>query len=143
VAFERCSRPLKKGTGPEQSHRLNREIAYGEVPVSLFQPLVDQYKGVELDRASPLTSTSHEGCRESFLMSAMTCPVCGAAVVVQGSTLPAGFPCCSERCRSIDLGRWLDERYTVPVESNRVVEESLQEDPPPGSAPRLDRPYLN
>jgi hypothetical protein len=26
------------------------------------------------------------------------------------------MPFCSERCRSIDLGRWLDERYGLPAE---------------------------
>jgi endogenous inhibitor of DNA gyrase (YacG/DUF329 family) len=24
------------------------------------------------------------------------------------------FPFCSERCRTIDLGRWLGERYRLP-----------------------------
>jgi endogenous inhibitor of DNA gyrase (YacG/DUF329 family) len=26
------------------------------------------------------------------------------------------YPFCSERCKVIDLGRWLDERYQIPVE---------------------------
>jgi endogenous inhibitor of DNA gyrase (YacG/DUF329 family) len=26
------------------------------------------------------------------------------------------MPFCSDRCRQIDLGRWLDEGYSVPVE---------------------------
>jgi len=26
------------------------------------------------------------------------------------------MPFCSERCRLIDLGRWLDERNTMPLE---------------------------
>jgi endogenous inhibitor of DNA gyrase (YacG/DUF329 family) len=25
-------------------------------------------------------------------------------------------PFCSERCRRIDLSRWLDERYVLPIE---------------------------
>ncbi len=25
------------------------------------------------------------------------------------------FPFCSERCQTIDLGRWLDERYRIPA----------------------------
>jgi endogenous inhibitor of DNA gyrase (YacG/DUF329 family) len=28
------------------------------------------------------------------------------------------MPFCSERCRQIDLGRWLREIYSVPVERN-------------------------
>jgi len=26
------------------------------------------------------------------------------------------MPFCSERCRQIDLGKWLNEEYSVPVE---------------------------
>ncbi|HTE50019.1 MAG TPA: DNA gyrase inhibitor YacG [Kofleriaceae bacterium] len=25
------------------------------------------------------------------------------------------FPFCSERCQTIDLGHWLDERYRIPT----------------------------
>jgi len=39
------------------------------------------------------------------------CPVCDAQVTL-GVTPTALF--CSERCRLIDLGRWLDEAYAVP-----------------------------
>jgi endogenous inhibitor of DNA gyrase (YacG/DUF329 family) len=31
----------------------------------------------------------------------------------QGKSL---FPFCSERCKLIDLGRWLDGNYQIPVE---------------------------
>jgi uncharacterized protein len=33
-------------------------------------------------------------------------------------------PFCSERCRLIDLGQWLTESYTVPVE--KLSEEEIQ-----------------
>jgi len=39
------------------------------------------------------------------------CPVCDAPVDLV-ATPP--IPFCSERCRLIDLGRWLDESYGVP-----------------------------
>ncbi|MEI8316786.1 MAG: DNA gyrase inhibitor YacG [Planctomycetia bacterium] len=39
------------------------------------------------------------------------CPVCSATVNLTALTTP---PFCSERCRVIDLGRWLDEAYAVP-----------------------------
>ena len=39
------------------------------------------------------------------------CPVCSANVDLNGVVTP---PFCSERCRVIDLGRWLDEAYAVP-----------------------------
>lgn len=36
------------------------------------------------------------------------------------------MPFCSLRCRQIDLGRWLDERYGLPYES----EDEPSERPP-------------
>ena len=36
------------------------------------------------------------------------CPVCDATVSLE--TTPT-VPFCSDRCRLIDLGRWLDESY--------------------------------
>ena len=41
-----------------------------------------------------------------------TCPICRAAVALREQN--AAFPFCSERCRLIDLGRWLGEEYRVP-----------------------------
>ena len=40
------------------------------------------------------------------------CPVCDAAVDLEKTPT---VPFCSERCRLIDLGRWLDEGYAVPA----------------------------
>jgi endogenous inhibitor of DNA gyrase (YacG/DUF329 family) len=44
------------------------------------------------------------------------CPVCGRAFLVDlerpREEWPA-FPFCGERCRAIDLGRWVDEEYRV------------------------------
>lgn len=39
------------------------------------------------------------------------CPVCDAPVNLETG---ASVPFCSDRCRLIDLGRWLDESYAVP-----------------------------
>ena len=39
------------------------------------------------------------------------CPVCDSPVDLQ--TTPT-LPFCSDRCRLIDLGRWLDEAYGLP-----------------------------
>lgn len=39
------------------------------------------------------------------------CPVCDAAVSLD--TTPTA-PFCSDRCRLVDLGRWLDEAYALP-----------------------------
>jgi uncharacterized protein len=47
------------------------------------------------------------------------CPVCDAPVDPQNKALPF----CSERCRQIDLGRWLGERYSVPLPQRRIPDE--------------------
>ncbi|MCS6914859.1 MAG: DNA gyrase inhibitor YacG [Myxococcales bacterium] len=39
------------------------------------------------------------------------CPICGAPPSAEA------FPFCSSRCRLIDLGNWLGERYVVPGDS--------------------------
>lgn len=50
------------------------------------------------------------------------CPICDRDVVARSGN--AAFPFCSPRCKTIDLGKWLDEEYRVPVEdSNDEVPE--------------------
>ncbi|MBM4022014.1 MAG: DNA gyrase inhibitor YacG [Planctomycetes bacterium] len=39
------------------------------------------------------------------------CPVCGDPIEL--ASTPAA-PFCGERCRTIDLGRWLGEAYSLP-----------------------------
>jgi endogenous inhibitor of DNA gyrase (YacG/DUF329 family) len=48
-------------------------------------------------------------------MSLIRCPICEKRFDAAQS---AAMPFCSERCRQIDLGRWLREAYSVPVERN-------------------------
>ena len=59
----------------------------------------------------------------------MRCPICKKPVeeppVASADRLPrrpahaaptvSTFPFCSERCKLIDLGRWLDGKYQVPA----------------------------
>ena len=46
-------------------------------------------------------------------MQNATCPICSQQF---GVSATEAFPFCSERCRKIDLGRWLNEEYSVPYE---------------------------
>jgi uncharacterized protein len=46
------------------------------------------------------------------------CPICEKRFEPATST---AMPFCSDRCRQIDLGRWLREVYSVPIE--RDLEE--------------------
>ena len=41
----------------------------------------------------------------------MRCPTCETEFKPEAS---AAKPFCSSRCRTIDLGRWLDEAYVLP-----------------------------
>jgi endogenous inhibitor of DNA gyrase (YacG/DUF329 family) len=45
----------------------------------------------------------------------MKCPICKNVVADEGPDRPKTYPFCSERCKLIDLGRWLDGKYQVPV----------------------------
>lgn len=49
-------------------------------------------------------------------MPATACPTCQSPVQIPRDDEPMGFfPFCSERCKLIDLGRWLDGKYQIPV----------------------------
>jgi len=57
------------------------------------------------------------------------CPICKRPVTEPADDQPRGvYPFCSDRCQLIDLGRWLDGKYQIPVEPD--------ESQPPESAPR-------
>lgn len=60
------------------------------------------------------------------------CPICRRPFDPQHS--PA-MPFCSERCRLIDLGRWLDERYGLPIERGEESDEPEPAGPPAGEEP--------
>ena len=45
----------------------------------------------------------------------VACPTCGRPVVWDDSS--PWRPFCSERCRLIDLGEWLDEGHRIPGET--------------------------
>ncbi|NIL99051.1 MAG: DNA gyrase inhibitor YacG [Planctomycetales bacterium] len=43
----------------------------------------------------------------------ITCPICSQPFETELST---AAPFCSDRCRQIDLGRWMKEEYGLPIE---------------------------
>ena len=45
-------------------------------------------------------------------MSKVRCPICDAKMPGNWADYPE-YPCCSRRCKTIDLGRWLGEDYKV------------------------------
>jgi endogenous inhibitor of DNA gyrase (YacG/DUF329 family) len=52
------------------------------------------------------------------------CPICAKASVERHK------PFCSARCAQRDLGRWLNESYTIPAAEPLEDEEEERGDPP-------------
>ena len=48
-------------------------------------------------------------------MSALKCPICKKKVSRKDDSATPNpyFPFCSDRCKLIDLGRWLDGKYQI------------------------------
>jgi uncharacterized protein len=56
------------------------------------------------------------------------CPICSKTFsAAKLDDLPS-FPFCSDRCRLIDLGRWIDGAYSIPARPTATDEA---EDNPP------------
>jgi endogenous inhibitor of DNA gyrase (YacG/DUF329 family) len=60
------------------------------------------------------------------------CPICGKAYEIGKLDDLPGFPFCSDRCKLVDLGRWIDGAYAIPVtpktEEPDSDEEEIEED---------------
>ena len=50
------------------------------------------------------------------------CPVCRNEFE---ETESSPMPFCCERCRLVDLGRWLDEEYSVAADPEQAIEEEI------------------
>jgi uncharacterized protein len=49
----------------------------------------------------------------------LECPICKREVVEPDQASPRGhFPFCSERCKLIDLGRWLGGKYQIASDTD-------------------------
>ena len=56
------------------------------------------------------TSGNRRGCD----MIQGRCPICKKRFETETIDAWPGFPFCSERCKLIDLGRWIDGDYLIP-----------------------------
>ncbi len=45
------------------------------------------------------------------------CPICSKPFAIASLDDLPSFPFCSERCRLIDLGRWVDGAYAIPADA--------------------------
>ncbi|MEW4456173.1 DNA gyrase inhibitor YacG [Bremerella sp. JC817] len=59
-------------------------------------------------------------------MATLRCPTCGHGF---DSQFTPAMPFCSERCRQIDLGQWLDEEHSLPVDIDKHLEEQANRPP--------------
>jgi endogenous inhibitor of DNA gyrase (YacG/DUF329 family) len=59
--------------------------------------------------AKPPEDAGKVSAKETGKETGKPCPICGKPVT------PASRPFCSERCRDVDLNRWLSNSYRVPA----------------------------
>ena len=54
------------------------------------------------------------------------CPICNKPAKPRHDN--EAFPFCSARCKTIDLGKWLNEDYRVPVKGDELEEDGTEDD---------------
>jgi hypothetical protein len=61
----------------------------------------------------------------------MLCPICKKEALERDDPVSPNqfFPFCGDRCRLIDLGRWLGEKYQIPVKPEDEPDEAEPPDP--------------
>jgi hypothetical protein len=67
----------------------------------------------------------HSGARivENDKLQTIHCPTCGREQAFRKLADIAHFPFCSERCKMLDLGRWLDGDYGIPADDSAEYDE--------------------
>jgi endogenous inhibitor of DNA gyrase (YacG/DUF329 family) len=55
-------------------------------------------------------------------MLEVKCPICNMPTPYEGNEFR---PFCSERCKLLDFGGWVDEEYKLPVEETSMTEEDI------------------
>jgi endogenous inhibitor of DNA gyrase (YacG/DUF329 family) len=65
-------------------------------------------------------------------MIRVKCPICGKSFEIAKLDELPSFPFCTDRCRLVDLGRWIDGAYAIPVDSKsepaNTKEDEIVED---------------
>lgn len=56
-------------------------------------------------------------------MPLVKCPNCGTQVEWEGNE---HRPFCSEKCKLLDLGEWIEGGYSIPDENSGLSEEDVQ-----------------
>lgn len=55
-------------------------------------------------------------------MPLVKCPKCGKQAEYSGNEFR---PFCSERCKLLDFGAWVDEEYNLPSETSSLSDEDM------------------
>jgi len=55
-------------------------------------------------------------------MLQIKCPICKTQTPYEGNEYR---PFCSERCKLLDFGAWVEEEYALPVEETAMTEEEI------------------
>jgi len=55
------------------------------------------------------------------------CPACRKVVPTDPELRPETFPFCNDRCRWVDLSKWLNGEYVLPAPIGPDDEEAIQE----------------
>jgi len=59
----------------------------------------------------------------------VNCPICKRPIEDPKPGEKSFFPFCSERCKLIDLGRWLGGKYQIPVvDTDQARDREVDED---------------
>ena len=65
-------------------------------------------------------------------MIKVKCPICDRPLEASDPKKAPYLPFCSQRCRQIDLGRWLGEAYRLPAQEDPEKEpEGVEDQDPP------------
>lgn len=60
-------------------------------------------------------------------MRTFKCPICNKEIQLERLSDQPFFPFCSDRCKLIDLGRWIDGTYQISRELNEEELEQIEE----------------
>ena len=70
-------------------------------------------------------------------MHEVRCPICARQIVFASRCDAPHLPFCSERCRLVDLGRWLDDSYVIYSPADPDIPSDADNNESPSGEERL------
>jgi uncharacterized protein len=56
------------------------------------------------------------------------CPTCSKPYAIPAIDALPSFPFCSDRCRLVDLGRWIDGKHAIPGPTTTQRQQDEQDE---------------